>query len=320
MNIELGRGGPVNFGSSTTKIAVGAILVFSVFLTLSLLLPGREPYLPVLIVGIIFAGIPHGALDIFILQRLARFEKNFLAFLALYVVALTAMAMAWIFVPEGAFLFFALYSCYHFALSDTAPAATSRAFLLTSRLEFCARFLAPFAIPFGLHSDRSLALADLVQKPNVFASLTDFFEVAAYAAIALSALVAIMELLAYFKTKSEWRALSLEPLVVCILFFKLDPIYAFGIYFSFIHSIKHIINVVNSPIKIDFKVFLPYWLIPLAAIIVLVYFSTRLTPGPAVGLSQELGLLKWSIILISAIALPHTILIYMNGKTTRSSQ
>lgn len=302
-------------GFSATKVALSALLVLFVFLSLSLMLPGLEPYLPVLIVGIIFTGIPHGALDIFILQRLARREKNLVGFLTLYILALIAMAAAWMLAPEGAFIFFALYSCYHFALSDTAPATTRPGFIRVYYLEFIARFLAPFSIPFGLHSVRSLALADLIQKPNIFGAFTDFFAVAAYVAILLSALVALVELSDYFRFKCEWRAVSLEPLVVCLLFLKLDPIYAFGIYFSFIHSIKHIMNVLNSPVEIDFKVFLPYWLIPLAAIAVCVYFSTNSMTGSAGGLSQESGLLKWSIILISAIALPHTILIYMNRKT-----
>ena len=267
--------------------------------------------------GVIFAGIPHGALDIFILRKLARDEKNFLRFLILYLVALIAMSMAWILAPEGAFLFFAIYSCYHFAVSDTAPEKNDDRFLKTSRIEFCARFLAPFSIPFGLHSARSLELADLIQKPNVFAALTSFFAVAAYVAITLSALVAICELYGYFRWKTEWRAVSLEPLVVCVLFLKLDPIYAFGIYFSFIHSIKHIINTVNSSTKIDFKVFLPYWLIPLAAIGVCCFFSRDLGTAPDSAIFRESGILKWTMILISAIALPHTILIYLNGKANR---
>ncbi len=303
----------VNTFINLRAVVVTTALFFVSLVFLSFWLPGLEPYLPVLIVGVLFLGIPHGALDIFLLQRLARKDQNLSRFLALYIVALGMMAASWVLAPDGAFLFFAAYSCFHFAMSDVSKSKPRQNIVNTGRIEFLARFLTPFCIPFGFQSERSFSLARTVHDSNVFEMLRFFFQVSGSIALGLCLLVAVIELIEAFSLQVEWRPISVEPLLVALLFLKLDPLYAFGIYFCFVHSVKHIFNVLTSTelkgrVTFDLRSAAPYWLLPVFFLLILV---VSLSTGR---LAIEGTFIKWSMILISAIALPHTILIYLSRK------
>lgn len=285
-----------------------AVLVFSFLIALSVFLPRLEPFMAILIAGIVFTGIPHGALDIFLLQKISAKPKDLFGHLGLYLLGILIMAVAWWLVPEGAFLFFILFSCYHFAQSDLSVASTG--FLRFSRenLEFYARFFIPFFIPFGLQSERSIELARLIFNGAIFEQLTPVFTAAAILAIILSLCFALTEIWAWLKNGQEWRSVSLEPLVLCILFLKLDPLYAFGIYFCFVHSIKHLVHFFSSNVSFSTRQLLPFWLIPVTGVIALAAYTSSVTQP------LESNLFKWAIILISSMALPHTLIIYYTKK------
>jgi Brp/Blh family beta-carotene 15,15'-monooxygenase len=211
------------------------------------------------------------------------------------------MIFAWILIPSVAFIFFIAYSCLHFAQSDLSLDETQSKFL---SLEFFARFLAPFFIPFGFHSERSLKLANHIHDTTFLEPLTPVFYGLAIAAVTLSGLIVLRGIYRRFILKKEWQAMSLEPLIVCILFLALDPLYSLGIYFCFIHSVKHIVNFLNSPVRVELKRLIPFWIIPIAAVVI---FALFLDPGI---IRIEESLFKWSIMILSSIALPHTFLIY----------
>ncbi len=260
----------------------------------------------VLLTGIVFLGFPHGALDIFLIDKLSFSRKDILVLLFFYLIAVAAMVFAWVLIPGGAFLFFIAYSCFHFAQSDLSLDETKSDFL---SLEFFARFLAPFFIPFGFHSERSLKLAGHIQETSFLEFMTPVFTVLAVAAVVLSSLIVVRGIYYKLVRKQAWQMMSLEPLIVCILFLVLDPLYSLGIYFCFIHSVKHIVNFLNSPVQIHMKRLIPFWIIPIVAVILFALFiDTSL-------IRVEDSLFKWSIMILSSIALPHTFLIYFCKKS-----
>ena len=95
----------------------------------------------------------------------------------------------------------------------------------------------------------------------------------------------------------------LEPLVLCVLFIFTPPLYSLAIYFCFVHSIKHLVNIFsNVPIRTMTTV-LPFWLIPLLGMPILFYmYSDNIE-------KLEMGLFQYALILLSAIALPHAVLV-----------
>ncbi len=291
------------------KVATSvAALVFLTLVLISIALPELQPFFAVLLVGILFLGIPHGALDIFLLQKLASSRSELVSLLLLYLIGLISMVAAWVLVPEGAFLLFVLFSCYHFAQSDLSESFETTSGVNRLRVEFTARFLIPFFIAFGFQPERSIELAKLIHPAQIFQHMVPVFQIAATAGIILSGLLIALELWNWIINKSAWRAVSLEPALLCVLFLLLDPLYAFGIYFCFVHSVKHLFNFMTSEIHIRLRDFLPFWLLPVIGILALA-LASRLDNA-----SLETGLFKWSIIVISAMALPHTLLISLMKK------
>lgn len=259
----------------------------------------------VLLTGIVFLGFPHGALDIFLIDKLSLSRKDLFVFLFFYLLAIAAMITSWILIPAGAFLLFIAYSCFHFAQSDLSLKETNSQFM---SLEFFARFLAPFFIPFGFHSARSLKLAGHIHDTTFLEFMTPMFYVLAVISVALSVLIVFRGIYYWLVSKKEWQAMSLEPLIVCVLFLALDPLYSLGIYFCFIHSIKHIVNFLNSPVEVEMKRLIPFWIIPIIAVVL---FSLLLDQSQ---IRLEDSLFKWSIMILSSIALPHTFLVYFCKK------
>ncbi len=282
---------------------ISAVLVFFLIAGLSFYFPQADPFMPVLFTGIFFFGFPHGALDIILLMGLSLNRKQLLSWVTVYIIAVLSMVVSWTLIPTGAFLFFVLYSCFHFAQSDLTPGPQG-----IDYLEFAARFLAPFFIPFGLQNERSIQLASYIHDTSIFEELSSLFYILGVLAIVLSVLVVMKGLYYWLIEKKEWLTSSLEPLVISILFVFLDPIYSLAIYFCFIHSVKHIINFSSSRLSFNMKLIIPYWMAPVALALILSF----VTSASELTISQDL--FKWSIIIISSIALPHTFLVYFVKK------
>ena len=290
-----------------TWVAVtAAALVFFFLISISLLLPGLSPYLAILLTGIVFLGFPHGALDIFLLRSFRYRDVTPLGALSIYVLAVFLMIGAWLVFPKMSFVLFILYSCFHFSQSDIDWKTNEKNF---KSLDFFARFLIPFFIPFGIQSDRSLALAKMINPAIELQAYTGLFFGLAVLGIALSVVIIFRGVYRRIALKKEWETQSLEPFVISALFVFMDPLYALGIYFCFIHSVKHIVNFLNSPVNINFPALIPFWLIPIFAVIGFCYYY-----DPA-SIKIEDSLFKWSIIILSSVALPHTLLIHLSKMT-----
>lgn len=278
-----------------------AALVFLFVLFLSSVLETTDSFLVILLTGVVFLGIPHGALDIFLIYKMFASAKSRFKFLGLYVLAVLPMVAAWMIAPEMAFIFFVVYSCFHFAQSDMSKRFDGT---LKTSVEFGARLLIPFCIPFGIQPDTSIELAKVIYDVQLLEQFTFVLWYLGHFAIILSVVYAVIGIGEWVFQKKEWQILSLEPLVLSILFYYLHPLYALGIYFCFVHSVKHMMNFFIAGIDVDLKSMLPYWLIPILSVPVLLVIFPSLTNA------LDESLLKWTIVVISAIALPHTLLIY----------
>ncbi len=174
-----------------------------------------------LLVGMVFPGIPHGAVDN-LLDLDPESKRNIMVFLVRYVSLMVAMFLIWMISPSNGLALFILYSGWHFGESDLRrlggfrpfPAVISGTSLLVAML--CSHpdelrdYLIAFGIPAGSVTNANLwylaGIAFLVFLINGF------------------------RLSGIDRWKFSWLALTLAagcltPLLV-----------AFGIYFVFIHS------------------------------------------------------------------------------------
>ncbi len=284
-----------------TKIATTvAILVFVLTLSLSYYFPSLDSRLNLLITGLIFLGMPHGALDVYILRKILLTKQQFLIGLLIYIGFSIPILFVWPIYPTVCFLFFMSYSLIHFADSDMQDSASS---VKKRAIEFLARVSLPFCLPFIFHEKETLQIVKWIHPEVNLTQVKSIFLVLGYISLVFVVVHTILGLLKFFKNLKEADITFLEPLVISVLFISVNPLFAFGIYFCFIHSIKHVVNVLLS-IKIPSPLtILPYWLIPLSGLPVLFYLHS---------VNQDIlseRIFQYIIIVLSSLSLPHAILI-----------
>ena len=205
-----------------------AASVFGFLLALSWFFPSLNGPTAILLTGVVFLGIPHGALDIFLISRLTYSDKEKKKLLGIYVTCLFPMVLAWWLVPEGAFLFFVLFSAYHFAQSDMISKEKNL-------VEFVTRFFIIFSLPFTFYTEKFSQVALRVLEVRIFDAFIPVFYLGT-----IIATVGMLVLIGHYiekllKNKVEFSTHFLEIPVIYLLFYFFEPLYAFGVYFCFIH-------------------------------------------------------------------------------------
>jgi Brp/Blh family beta-carotene 15,15'-monooxygenase len=244
--------------------------------------------------------MPHGALDVYILKQILKTKQRFLIGLLIYIGVLIPIIILWPLYPTVCFLFFLGYSLIHFADSDMQD-YSSPAKLKT--IEFLARVSLPFCLPFIFHQSETIEIVKWIHPQVNLAPFESIFFVLGYVSLVFVAVYTVLRLLKSFKNLKEAELIFFEPLLISFLFILINPLLAFGIYFCFIHSTKHVVNVLQnieipSPLTI-----LPYWLIPLSGLPVLFYLHS---------VNQDIlgeRVFQYIIIVLSSLALPHALLI-----------
>jgi Brp/Blh family beta-carotene 15,15'-monooxygenase len=250
--------------------------------------------------GLVFLGMPHGALDVYILREILETKRHVLIGLFIYIGFSLPILFFWPVYPTACFLFFLSYSLLHFADSDMQDSTFS---LKLKAIEFLARVSLPFCLPFMFHQIETLELVKWIHPEVQLMQMKSVFFVFGSFSLVFVFLHTFLGLFRLFKNLKEADITFLEPLVISILFISMNPLYAFGIYFCFIHSIKHVVNVLFSvKIPSPFTI-LPYWLVPLAGLPILFYLYS---------MDQEIlgqKIFQYIIIILSSLALPHAVLI-----------
>jgi Brp/Blh family beta-carotene 15,15'-monooxygenase len=284
-----------------TKVATTvAILVFASTLSLSYFFPTLDFRLTLLITGLVFLGMPHGALDVYILREILQTKNQVLIGLLIYIGFSIPILFFWPAYPTVCFLFFMSYSLLHFADSDMQDSNSSPKL---KTIEFLARVSLPFCLPFMFHQHETLKLVNWIHPEVHLNQIKSIFLFFGSVSLIFVVLHTGLGLLRLFKNLKDADISFFEPLVISVLFISINPLYAFGIYFCFIHSIKHVVNVlltvkIPSPLTI-----LPYWLVPLAGLPFLFYLYS---------MNQEIlsqKIFQYIIIVLSSLALPHAVLI-----------
>ena len=284
-----------------TKIATSvAVLVFATTISLSFFFPALDFRLNLLITGLVFLGMPHGALDVYLLRQMLQTKQRVLIGLLIYIGFSLPILFVWPLYPTACFLFFMTYSLLHFTDSDMQD---SNSPFKLKVIEFLARVSLPFCLPFMFHESETLKLVSWIHPDVNLMKVKGVFVFLGSLSLVFVLIHTVLGFIRFFKNFKEADITFFEPLVVAILFIFINPLYAFGIYFCFIHSIKHVVNVLMS-VKIPSPVtILPYWLVPLAGIPILFYLNS---------LNQEIlgqRVFQYIIVVLSSLALPHSVLI-----------
>ena len=248
--------------------------------------------------------MPHGALDIYLASKILAPKYRWSSFIAIYLAVGLLMAVFWLSFPTASFIFFLVYSMIHFADSDMQKPLFSDPL---NALEFFARLFLPFSLPLVFHEASTLGLIRTIHSEIDFVPFVPFFRFTGYAGLALTAAFVAASAIKSLKLGRVRDLNFLEPVVLVVLFSQIEPLYSLGIYFCFIHAIKHLTNVV---MKIEVKSFariLPYWLIPLSGLPLLFWIYLQLETPSTEALQAQL--FQYVLITLSIVALPHALLV-----------
>ena len=216
------------------------------FLAVALLVSPFAPSLPlalqltVLALAVVIFGLPHGALDLALVQGASRGSWTALVGAAiLYLMASGLVVMVWISAPVAALLGFLAIAVIHFGLGDTEDLhGPQRAMEVIARGGFVG------IAPLVFHPQTTRDLFALLVGPAATANLD--------AALAVMTTPATRLWLACLVVALAWRTIQRAPgwisavmelLLTAAIFAVFHPLAAFLLYFCFVHSVRHIADL-----------------------------------------------------------------------------
>lgn len=251
---------------------------------------------------ILFVGIPHGALDNFLVQK--NTKLSIVRFHLLYSGSVLAYILLWFISPSLSLLIFLLISAYHFGESQLA---TLRSPLLLSKI---VHFFWGLSIILTLLYLNYGEFYQSINKYQVFEPITSVLSKSMFFVITC---VSNIILLFLFLIVTQFKLFTLQKLsyeIFCLIllyssFYILDLTVGFTIYFVFWHSLVVMKLILNYFRQAKFtigmlqfiKLLLPNTLISILVGFIL-FSSINL-------LNFEIDFTSVVFVLLSALTLPH---------------
>lgn len=258
------------------------------------------------LLGVVFIGLPHGAMDGALAVHFGWMGRPAKAavFLLAYVGLAALVVAAWAVAPVLSFIAFLAISTYHFGRGDATSTIFGR-----GAVESIARG----GVVIGGISQFHRAEANEVFLTIVGAETSGvwvFLDV-----LAVLAAVCVIEAL-LFKQREERTAFALELGLLLVVFFTVPPLVGFAAYFCFIHSFRHfasmraVLDSTVSKLRITQTTVVFTLLTWGFGLLVLAQQSASIGVEPA--------LLKVVFIGLAALTVPHMLLV--DGVLERSTQ
>lgn len=218
-------------------------LAVVVLLALALL---AAPFLPalslsiqliILSIAVVMFGLPHGALDLTLVQGASNGSWRALASsMLVYLLGSAAVIGAWLSMPVPTLVGFLVIAIIHFGLGDTGELRGPQ-----RALEVVVRGGFSTVAPLFFQPQTTLALFALLVGPKSSGTLD-----ATHAAIMpgagwlWGACLGAAVLWRVIARKPGWLPATFELLLTAAVFAVLHPLVAFLLYFSFVHSVRHL--------------------------------------------------------------------------------
>jgi Brp/Blh family beta-carotene 15,15'-monooxygenase len=277
--------------SPITIIKTGyPVLVTLVFIGIQTLLPGiSQPLIAgFILLGMIFPGIPHGALDHCLQHHDALRGKALARFVGQYLFYMAIVGLLWIVSPEAGVITFILYSAWHFGETDVRKWEA---------------FHPALALLYGL----ALLTFLLTSHPETFVAylqalgLKTMDWATSHTLLMLSiASLCLLIPTAFFIPKKSLLSWAVT-LAVLLLSVQLPLLLAFGLYFIVLHSAQGWSDLhkgLGLPHSHLFKKALPFSLGAYALFVGLFFAKSLL------GFQIE-GLIPTLFIFLAAVSAPH---------------
>jgi Brp/Blh family beta-carotene 15,15'-monooxygenase len=196
--------------------------------------------LTILALAVVIFGLPHGALDLALVQGASRGSWTALLGAAiLYLIASALVLLVWMSAPVAALFAFLAIAVIHFGLGDTEDLhGTQRAVEVVARGGFAV------IAPLVFHPQTTRDLFALLFGPASASQLDAALAIVATPATWLWITCLIISLVwRAIQRAPGWHTAVAELLLTTAIFAVFHPLAAFLLYFCFVHSIRHIADL-----------------------------------------------------------------------------
>jgi Brp/Blh family beta-carotene 15,15'-monooxygenase len=323
-----------------------ALLILAVACAAGLRVPQTLQYVPFAL-GLVIFGLPHGALDHLVPARLAGRRatlRTVAPVVGLYLVLGAAVAGLWALNPIVAFVFFIALTWFHWGQGDAYASAQRTGQRIGQRLGL------PRVIGFPLLRGALPMVVPLIAFPATYAvvlgSTTRAFggsapsgNLASGIRIALGVglviLAVIVTALEAWARRGEpagrraWLGDLAEVALLAFFFSTVPPVLAVGLYFALWHSLRHIVRLSLLDPALATPLAEGRWGLvllrftgqaaPVTGIALLILAGLFVALVPRTG-GNPIGLLGIYLVLISALTLPHAVIVAIMDRAQSRAQ
>lgn len=265
---------------------------------------------------ILSIGVSHGSLDYLKGKKLLKIYNinNVSVFYFIYIFIALLIITLWIIFPSISLIIFLLVASFHFGKEDAQFLINSNSNF--NKLFFLLKGLLIVAAPLYFHFNETIRIFKLllVVNENFYLAL-DFIE--SNRLLPILVIISIISTATLFLTNYEFKKFTIlfDCLSVLMLNYFLSPLLAFTIYFCFLHSIRHIINLVfelnENNLKEGFKIFLSKSM-PLTILTIVIYIISLYLLNNFYEFDN--AIFKVIFIGLASLTFPHILLEYFLEK------
>ncbi len=202
-----------------------------------------EFHLTLLVVLLFVLGIPHGALDYALAKQFLRPQLNRswgIWFVAFYLLIMGIVLAVWWIHPGASFAAFLALTLYHFGTGDATPTRSSP--IIIRIAEILGRGGAVLTFPAAFNKQEILLLFSfLVPEPSAHTLIT-MLTVLMPLSVTCLLICLIWSIFNFVYRKKPYDlSRAAEIMVMALLFTFLPALLAFSVYFSFLHSVRHML-------------------------------------------------------------------------------
>ena len=202
---------------------------------------------------ILIIGVSHGAYDHIKGRSLLKIYNinNIFIFYLSYILVGLIVIFTWFVTPSISLLIFLIFASFHFGKEDSQFILKNRSIVYSIFFVFKGLLVVTAPLYFNFVETINIFKLLLIENENFYRYL-DWIESKniLITLIGLSFLVNILLTIVNFKISN--LTLLLDFASILILNYFLSPLVAFTIYFCFLHSIRHIIAIINEVNNINF--------------------------------------------------------------------
>jgi Brp/Blh family beta-carotene 15,15'-monooxygenase len=202
---------------------------------------------------ILLIGVTHGSLDHIKGKKLLRHYNisNTFYFYIAYIFIASLIIILWIIFPAQLLIIFLIVAAYHFGKEDTQFLVPYTSY--TNQLLFILKGSLVIFAPLYFNFAETIELFKLllIDNENFYTLLGKLEELKIFLiAISLSTLASLYLFLKNYEINKV--TIFIDYISIILINFYFSPLIAFTIYFCFLHSIRHIVNLIFELDEDDF--------------------------------------------------------------------